>query len=94
MKSKNVKRLMDMYENCPICGSNKIEIEGNKLISGIVINSNTYALYNWSSASINITYVPFVLSKANCLALPGPILYGVLSSIIFKSFLKISISFL
>ena len=42
MKSKNVKRLMDMYENCPICGSNKIETKGNKLISGIVINSNTF----------------------------------------------------
>lgn len=42
MKSKNVKRLMDMYEKCPICGSNKIETEGNKLISGIVINSNTF----------------------------------------------------
>lgn len=42
MKSKNVKRLMNMYENCPICGSNKIETKGNKLISGIVINSNTF----------------------------------------------------
>ena len=42
MKSKNVKRLMDMYEKCPICGSNKIETEGNKLISGVVINSNTF----------------------------------------------------
>ena len=42
MKSKNVKRLMGMYENCPICGSNKIETKGNKLISGIVINSNTF----------------------------------------------------
>lgn len=42
MKSKNVKRLMDKYENCPICGSNKIETKGNKLISGVVINSNTF----------------------------------------------------
>ena len=29
-------------EKCPICGSNKIETEGNKLISGVVINSNTF----------------------------------------------------
>ena len=42
MKCKDVKRVFDQYIICPNCGNDKIEIKDNKLVSGVLINKDSF----------------------------------------------------